>query len=81
MPVLNEPDLIAPDLITPLEFLANCADPYPVLCAMLVMLLESVKMPLDDKHDILSDVSDILDKIKPSARSGFIVKRKPRKGD
>lgn len=72
MPTLNDLDLSAP-----LSFVSSCVDPYPALCGVIVALLGSVKIPLNDKQDILSDVSDILDGIKPSERSGFSLK-KPR---
>jgi hypothetical protein len=67
------------DLSVPLSFVNSCADPYPALCLLISSILESVKIPLDDKHDILADVSDILDKVQPSVRSGFVAKRKARK--
>jgi hypothetical protein len=68
------------DLSAPISFIDSCADPYPALCAVIASLLDAVKIPLDDKQGILADVSDILDKIQPSSRSGFSVKRKVSSG-
>jgi len=64
------------DLSSPLSFISSCADPYPAVCAVFVSLFEKVKIPLEDKQDILADVSDLLDKLQPSSRSGFTVKRR-----
>jgi len=73
------------DLSGPLAFIDSCVDPYPALCGVIFTLFGSVKISIDDKQDILADISDALDGIEPSKRSGFVpkdlaVSRKKRKG-
>lgn len=56
---------------------ANTGDNrYTELSAMLVIIVESAKLDIEDKHDILADISDYLDGLKPSAKSGLPIKKK-----
>jgi hypothetical protein len=47
---------------------------YAALISLLFQVLLAVKLPKQDKHDALSDLSDMLDGIQPSARSGIVRK-------
>jgi hypothetical protein len=58
--------------ILPLSSVINLQeDRYAGACCILVLLLSQVKLGLEDKQDLLADVSDILDNLPPSARSGL----------
>jgi hypothetical protein len=52
----------------------SASDPYPILCFFIVSLLKEIKLSKDEKQDLLIDVSDVLDAVQPSKRSGFVSK-------
>lgn len=60
------------DLASVVAYVNGPGDRYPKLCRVLADLFGKVKLHGEDKQEVLSDVSDILDGIKPSARSGFV---------
>jgi hypothetical protein len=49
---------------------------YRALVHVLVTIMDGVKVHREEKQDALSDVSDMLDGLVPSPRSGFIAKKK-----
>lgn len=49
---------------------------YALLCKVIFELFSKIKLHVEDKHDVISDLSDILDDVQPSHRSGFIKNKK-----
>lgn len=68
MALTSEAELFVQDLAAVVN---KCENPYSVAAFVVHGFLKSLSLPMDDKHDILSDVSDIFDGVPPSARSGF----------
>lgn len=48
---------------------------YAALCYLMFDMLQRVKLSKSDKHDVLTDLSDVLDGVQPSSRSGFVRKQ------
>lgn len=64
-----------PDIQAPLRevssFINASPNRYAALCAAVVVLLSQVRLHGEDQQDMLSDVSDYLDGLKPPVRSGL----------
>lgn len=52
-------------------FVNGTGDRYPRACRLFIDLMAVLKLNVDDKQDLLIDISDILDGLPPSARSGI----------
>jgi hypothetical protein len=57
-------------------FVNGRGDRYSSLCVALVAVLAKVKLSREDMQDVLSDISDVLDGIPPSPKSGLSAKRR-----
>jgi hypothetical protein len=58
--------------ILPIATRVNCQeDRYAAMCCAVVLLLNQIQIGGEDKQQMLGDVSDILDNLPPSPRSGM----------
>lgn len=68
---------VLPGIEEAVEFVNGQSDRYRALCGVVVGILERVKVDSEEKHELLADVSDILDGLPASDKSGFV--RVPKK--
>lgn len=73
------PSNTVPGAANVVTFVNGSSDRYRALCLAMVTVLQGVKLDREDLQDALADLSDILDGIRPSPRSGFTSQKPSRR--